>query len=301
MKNFYQINRALAAKKKVLVLVAAVMAVVMSAKAEVEFAYEAGAELVSAYIWRGMYNGGLSLQPEGLVGFNALDEAIQFRGGVWASVGASDWKFKTNGIEIPDVYNPNTYFMPEIDFIASLSAYGDSIGYNAYYYCDDGSTHTSELWVGYNFSHFFGDKAGAYINWYTTVGGGGDVVPETDLKKLAKGQLERQAFSTYIELGYDYTFEDWGLTLGAQLGLSPWESPLYGNDKFALVNIALNIHKEWEIGPCTLDLFAVGSLNPDGMVTDKTDPAYNVFVDAAGDDKLYNQKLNGCIGLGVWF
>ena len=42
--------------KKVLVLTAALMAVVMSAKAEVEFAYEAGAEIVSSYIWSGMYN-----------------------------------------------------------------------------------------------------------------------------------------------------------------------------------------------------------------------------------------------------
>ena len=76
--------------KKVLVLTAALMAVVMSAKAEVEFAYEAGAEIVSSYIWRGMYNGGLSFQPEGLVGFNALDEAIhagsgfhRFAHGLW--------------------------------------------------------------------------------------------------------------------------------------------------------------------------------------------------------------------------
>lgn len=288
--------------KKISVLVAAMFAVVMSAKAEVEFAYEAGAELVSSYIWRGMYNGGLSFQPDVEVGFNALDEAIQFRGGIWASVGASDWKFKTNGIELPDVYNPNTYFMPEIDFIASVSAYGASVGFNEYYYCDDGSTHNSEIWFGYNFDHFFGQ--GAYINWYTIVGGADKVkVLETDLKKIANGQLERQAFSTYIELGYDYTFEDYGLTLGAQLGMSPWESPLYSNDKFAVVNIALNIHKEWEVGPCTLDLFATGSLNPNGMVTDKDDPEYkyNVFVNAAGDDKLYVQKLNGCIGLGVWF
>ena len=39
--------------KKVLVLATAVMAVVMTARAEVEFAYEAGADLVSAYLWRG--------------------------------------------------------------------------------------------------------------------------------------------------------------------------------------------------------------------------------------------------------
>ena len=289
--------------KKVLVLGAALMAVVLSAKAEVEFAYEAGADLVSAYLWRGQYNGGLSFQPEGLVGFDANDGDIEFRAGVWANIGASDWKFKTNGIVVPDVHDPNTRFMPEVDFIASVTAYGASLGYNAYYYCNDGSDHTSELWVGYNFSHAFGENAGAYINWYTTVGGGGDRKIETDAKKLLAGQLERQAFSTYIELGYDYTFEDLGLTLGAQVGLSPWESPIYGNEKFACTNLSLKINKEWEFEHVTLDLYAQGSLNPDGLQTDKNDllNPYNVYIDKAGDDKLYNQKLNGCIGIGVWF
>ena len=279
--------------KKVLVLCTAVMAVVLSAKAEVEFAYEAGAELVSAYIWRGMYNGGLSFQPEGLVGFNAFDEAVQFRAGVWASLGASDWKFRKDGITT-DEYNQNTYFMPEVDFIASLSAYGASVGFNEYYYCDDGSSHTSEIWFGYNFNHFFGEYAGAYFNWYTTVAGA-DRVVETDLKKIANGQLEKQAFSTYIELGYDYTFEDWGLTLGFQMGMSPWASPMYYNDKFAVVNLALKADKEFDLGVCTLNLWATGSINPDGIDKD------NVFVNAAGDDKLYMQKLNGAIGIGVWF
>ena len=287
--------------KKIFTLVAAVMAVVFSARAEVEFAYEAGAELVSAYIWRGMYNGGLSLQPEGLVGFNALDEAVQFRAGVWASIGASDWKFRKDGITT-DEYNQNTYFMPEMDFIASLSAYGASVGFNEYYYCDDGSTHNSEIWFGYNFDHFFGQ--GAYFNWYTVVAGADKVFNDNaGLVSVVTGQesLERQAFSTYIELGYDYTFEDYGLTLGFNMGMSPWESPLYGNEKFAVVNLGLKIDKEFDFDVCSLNIWATGSLNPDGMVTDKKDPAYNVYVDAAGDDKLYNQKLNGCIGVGVWF
>ena len=278
--------------KKVLVLAAAIVAVVMSAKAEVEFAYEAGADLVSAYLWRGQYNGGLSFQPEGLVGFDANDGNIEFRAGVWANIGASDWMFKKDGLVIPDAYNPNTQFMPEVDFIASVTAYGASLGYNAYYYCNDGSNHTSELWVGYNFSHFFGEYAGAYINWYTTIAGGGDLKPAPTLTDPLR---EVQAFSTYIELGYDYTFEDYGLTLGAQVGLSPWESPIYGNDKFACTNLSLKVNKEWEFEYLTLDLYAVGSLNPDGINKD------NVYISAAGDDKLYNQKLNGCIGVGVWF
>ena len=278
--------------KKVLVLLVACMATVLSAKAEVEFAYEAGADIVSAYIWRGQYNGGLSFQPEALVGFNALDGNLEFRGGVWANLGASDWMFKSNEVGIPDVYNPNTYFVPEVDFIASVTAYGASLGYNAYYYCNDGSNHTSELWAGYNFSHAFGQYAGAYINWYTSIAGGGDAKPAPTITDPV---AMRQAFSTYIELGYDYTFEDQGLTLGAQIGISPWESPIYGNEKFNVVNLSLKINKEWEFDLVTLDLYALGSLNPDQLDNN------NVFVNAAGDDKLYVQKLNGCIGLGIWF
>ena len=292
--------------KKVLVLVAAMMAVVLSAGAEeknIEFAYDAGADIVSAYLWRGQYNGGLSFQPDLEVGFNALDEAIEFRAGVWANIGASDWKFvkdqKPYINEDLELIDPNTRFMPEVDFMARVTAYGASVGYNAYYYCNDGSDHTSEIWAGYNFSHAFGENAGAYINWYTTVGGGGDVIEEieTDLKKIAAGQLirERQAFSTYIELGYDYTFEDLGLTLGAQVGLSPWESPLYGNEKFACTNISLKLNKEWEFDVVTLDLYALGSINPDGISKE------NAYIKGSGDEKLYNQKLNGCIGLGIWF
>ena len=279
--------------KKVLVLVTALVAVVLSAKAEVEFAYEAGADVVSAYLWRGQYNGGLSFQPEALVGFDALDEAVQFRAGAWANLGASDWKFKKNGADVPGDYN--TYFVPEVDFIASVFAYGASIGFNEYYYCDNGSTHQSEIWFGYNFSHFFGEKAGAYINWYTTIAG-------NDMNIDVATLSEKRAFSSYIELGYDYTFDKIGLTCGAQLGISPWESQvIYGNEKFNVVNISLKIDKEFDLDVCTLNLWAQGMFNPDGLVTDKSDPLYNVYVNAAGDDKIGWQKLNGCIGLGVWF
>ena len=114
--------------KRFITMFVAVMAAVVMAKAEVEFAYEAGADIVSSYIWRGQYNGGLSLQPEGLVGFDAKDGAISFRAGVWASIGASDWKFKKDQNDGTGY----TMFMPEVDFIASFTAYGASVGFNEY-------------------------------------------------------------------------------------------------------------------------------------------------------------------------
>ena len=287
---------------------------------DIEFAYDAGAEVVSAYLWRGQYLGGLSFQPDAEVGFNALGGDVTFRAGLWANIGASDWKFQKDLAELPG-YNPNTYFVPELDVMLTATAYGASVGFTHYYYCDgtnffawknatdnamDDNSSSTEFWFGYNFDHFFG--VGAYINWYTTIAGR-DLLPETDLKKLANGQTHRNAFSTYIELGYDYDLSQtgiqWmdGITVGAQMGISPWESEeMYYNTRFAVVNLALSLHKEWELDICTLDLFAVGSLNPYQM-NDKNGYCYmpDAFVSAAGDDKRYMQPLNGTIGLGVWF
>jgi len=270
----------------------------------VEFAYEAGAELVSAYLWRGQYNGGLSFQPDLEIGFDAQDGAMEFRAGVWGNIGASDWKFVKNAGD----GSGYTKFMPELDVILRYTAYGASVGFNHYYYCDGSNffswkkdadlieldvngdpfintTSTTEVWFGYNFDHFFGQ--GAYFNWYTTIAGNDFVWDESD--------KPHRAWSTYIELGYDYTWENIGLTLGGQIGMSPWASDLYGNSKFAVTNLSLKLNKEWEFDVVTLDLFAQGTLNPDGINKE------NAYINAAGDDKLYMQKLNGCIGLGVWF
>ena len=282
--------------KKVLVMAAALVAAVCSAKAEVEFAYDAGAELVSSYIWRGQYNGGLSLQPDLEIGYDGSYSSLRI--GAWGNIGASDWMFKKDQGDGTGY----TKFMPEIDIVGSFTACGLSVGFNHYYYCDgtsffnwksvadidaEGGTSTTEVWAGYNFNHFFGSKAGAYINWYTTVAG-------SDLVYDEAGDPKR-AWSSYLEIGYEYCFEDAGVTLGAQVGMSPWKSDLYGNDKFAVTNVSLKINKDWEFEHMTLSLFGQGTVNPNGI--DKT----NVFVNAAGDDKLYQQKLNGVIGLGFWF
>ena len=287
--------------KKVLVLVAAMMAVVLSAKAEVEFAYDAGFDLVSTYIWRGQYNGGLAIQPDLEIGYDGEHTALRI--GAWGNIGVSDYLFRKDAGDGTGF----TRFMPELDIVGSFSMFGLSLGFNHYYYCDGsnffswksvdeiaagGNTSTTEVWAGYNFNHFFGDKAGAYVNWYTMVAGNDLVYDEAG--------NPRRAWSSYLEVGYDFTF-DVGLTLGAQVGMSPWASDLYGNEKFAVTNVSLKLNQEWELEHVTLDLFGQASINPNGLVTDKNDPDFNLWLNKAGDDKLYIQRLNGVIGLGIWF
>lgn len=272
---------------------------VVSAKAEVEFTYEAGAELVSSYLWRGQYLGGLSFQPNATVGFEGEHTSLQI--GAWGSVGASDWGFR-KGLSENENGNPNTYFVPELDIVGSFSFYGVTLGFTHYYYCDGGnffgwkkaadwdnedwSTSTTELQLGFDFSEILPEEHNLYINWYTMVSG-------ADFKWDENDNVSNN-YSSYLELGYDYTFDDLGLTIGGQIGVVPWASDFYATEGFAVKNLSLKINKTWEFDACELDLFAQGMIDP-------YDFKGNAFVKASGDDKLYNQKLNGTIGVGIWF
>ncbi len=264
---------------------------------KVSFAYEAGAELTSAYLWRGQYNGGLSLQPEVLVGWDS--EHTAFRIGAWASVGASDWKFKKGLTESEDK-NPNTYFVPEVDIEATFTFYGLTLGATHYYYCDgtnffnwnknldvasENSSQT-EVMIGYNLGDL--TNIGLYANWYTMVAG-------ADCYETEEGDLKR-AYSSYIEVGYDFTLP-FDITLGLQVGMTPWKSTYTGYEGgFAVNNVSGRIEKPFSIGDlCEISVFAQGSINTYKITKE------NVFIPAAGDDKLYLQRLNGCIGVGLWF
>lgn len=303
-------------KKSLVVMALFAMFVCPELKA-VEFAYDAGAEIVSAYIWRGQYNGGLSFQPDAEFGFNALDEVIQFRAGVWASIGASDWKFQ-KGLPETEDGNPNTYFVPELDVLINFTLGGLTFGVTHYYYFGgspffnwkkfdpiNGSAGTSQTEL--SLSYDFGKKVEILpltISWNTMVGGD-DLIESDKVAENADGtpmldeegneiyELKR-AFSSYVEVRWDQPLP-FGLTVSAALGVSPWASPVYGNKKIALTNLMAKVNKEWEFDACTIDLYALGSINTDHI--NKS----NAYISAAGDNKLYLQKLNGCIGLGIWF
>jgi len=284
--------------KRIGFVCAILLAAISSTKAEVEFAYEAGAEIVSAYLWRGQYNGGLSFQPDVEVGYDGEHTSLRF--GAWGSVGASDWAFYKNLPMYPDGSNPNTYFVPELDLMLNFQVAGVILGATHYYYFGgspffnwgkfdpiNGSAGTSqtEVTVGYDFR----DKCEVPLTftWNTMVAG-------NDLNEEDDGTYKR-AFSSYMEIKYDQPLP-FEMTLSLALGMSPWRSDnVYGNEKFAVTNISARLEKSWEFDACELILFGQGMLNTNDI--NKS----NVFVWAAGDDKVCVQRLNGTIGLGVWF
>ena len=292
--------------KKIFTLFAAVLmaATVMAEESspKARFTYEAGAEVVSSYIWRGLYNGGLSLQPSVSVGFVSLADKVQFDVNVWGNVGASDWVFR-KGRPNPDEndMNPNTYFVPEVDFSVNLRVYGLALGVTHYYYFggtpffskleDDGGSQT-EVMVGLRFGDFCKAK-GLYVDWHMMVAGN-----DVYYKEYSNGDVKaKRAWSTYIEAGYEAEFEH-DITLAIALGFTPWKS-LYTDyeGKFAVNNISLRFGKTWNVAEIVdIELFALGSINTWEINKD------NCFAWRAGDYKLgAAQRLNGTIGLGFWF
>jgi hypothetical protein len=287
------------------------------------FGYDAGAEIVSSYLWRGQYNGGLSFQPDVAVGWDSRHTS--FRIGTWWSVGASDWTYQ-RGLEKTDGYNPNTYFMPELDIYANLNLWGATIGFTHYYYFggsnflsqgkidkvkDKGWTSQTEVSIGYDFSTLL--DIPLTITWYTMVSGDDGYMKDMTVNE--DGEIEgtwRRAYSSYLEIGYTHTWEEAGVSLGGTLGISPWKSMYTDMDwqevdednnivddsrKFAVNNISLRVEKTWTLGDdvCTISLFGVGMLNTCNLNKE------TVITHNAGDDQLYVQKLNGAVGMSIWF
>ena len=149
------------------------------------------------------------------------------------------------------------------------------------------NTSTTEIWVGYNAGELIMDCLDLHVNWNTTIAG-------NDFVWNDEGNPKR-AWSSYLEVGAGFEFEKIGLAAHAELGFSPWASDLYGNEKFALINLSARVEKSFEVGPCSLSVFLQGSINPDGLNKE------TAYIKGCGYDKLYNQTLNGVLGFGVWF
>ncbi|GEM_PF-768256 len=262
------------------------------------FDYGFSTDLVSCYIWRGLYNGGLSLQPDVYIGFS--NENISFTFDIWGNIGASDWGFRS-GLKETDECNPNTQFLKEFDMIATLNLWGAILGLSHYYFFDGesffnfgklsdikGSAQT-EFTVGYDFSHIFPNTPLA-ITWNTMFSG-------DDSKDKGK----KRAYSTYIEATYSHEFNH-NITLSGALGISPWKSMYTDKDEdnakdFALNNITVRADKTWALSEnhWNFSTYLQGTVNTCNLNGD------TAIIKASGDNILNKQKLMFAIGCRIEF
>lgn len=211
------------------------------AKDSMVLKWGAGGSLNANYIWRGMYCGGLCVQPEIEVGFEG------FRAGMWWNIGATNWEMR--------VLNP------EVDVYLSYTRWGLTFTLMEMYYFDhyqdgtrsrffDMGNHgpgeggvTTEVRLKYRIS----DRLPLSVLWCTRFNGRDGYYETRNEKQETRTEELRRAYSTYIEIGYDFSLP-WELTLEARLGITPWRS-LYTGYKggFSFVNTNVRLTRSWEV------------------------------------------------------
>ena len=178
-----------------------------------------GADVVSAYVWRGVYQSGASIQPSLGLEWKGLSV------GAWGSttLGISDFK--------------------ELDVTVGYSIAGLTTAVTDYYWSGQGAsfydhylrTHLFEGTLSYD----FGPDLPLYISWSTFFAG--------DMDKDAAG--DRQ-YSSYFEVGYGFALKGFDFT--ASVGGAPWDSPAWltpAGDKsgFQISAISLKASKDIRI------------------------------------------------------
>ncbi|MDR2085649.1 MAG: hypothetical protein LBP72_00570 [Dysgonamonadaceae bacterium] len=183
--------------KRVILTIAVLVGAFGASKAQ---EFSVGADVVSSYVWRGVYQGGgASIQPS--IGFSIGGFSL----GAWGSSNL------TGGNK-------------EVDFTAGYEFSGVSLsvtdywwaGENAYNYFklygQDETAHVLEATIGYTLPV---ENFPLSLNWSTVLGGADGVNKDG-----------KDAYSSYLELSYPFKVKD--IELSATVGIVPWGTTLYG-------------------------------------------------------------------------
>lgn len=186
---------------------------------ESEFQIAPTADIVSSYVWRGIYQTGPSFQPSISASWKGLSLTA------W---GSTDFSTADNGS-----------IAKEFDWTLKYSTDGFSIALTDYWWAGEGSrygdysgNHFFEGTLGYH----FGESFPLGITWNTMLGMDGDKDSDGD-----------QRYSTYVEAAYDFRISDVDLT--GSVSVSPWTGLYHkeGKDGFAFSTISLKAVKTVKI------------------------------------------------------
>lgn len=184
------------------------------AQEEAKFEITPSADLVSSYVWHGVYQAGVSIQPSLTLSYGGLSLTA------WGST-----DFSTIG--------------KEFDLTLGYEIGGFNIAFTDYWWGDEGirygnykANHYFEGSIGYN----FGESFPLSVEWNTMFGMDGDRKENGDYY-----------YSTYLEAYYDFNVK--GIDLTAGIGVSPWTGMYHreGKDGFALCALSLKASKDIRI------------------------------------------------------
>jgi hypothetical protein len=250
---------------------------------ELGLTFEVGADWVSSYLWRGQNIGGMAIQP-----MVTLDWKGLYVSG-WANIGADNWSFEELNPEL-DITIGYDNFGLAVDLTHLYYFGGDPyFGKGGFKAQEQTTSSTMEVHAGLHLGDLI-EKVPLYLDWYTTIYG-------DDCYEDENGEWKR-AWSTYIEVGYDFELP-LGMILGARVGIVPWLSS-YSNyqevwknaQTVAINNVNLRLDREFELKHVFLGVWGEMMLNCYGL--DKTN--LTTTLENKGD-----QRLNWRIGASLYF
>lgn len=194
-------------------------------------------DVVSSYVWRGIKQTGISVQPS--LNLKLSDFTI----GAWGSTdfkSESDKGFKE--VDFSASYTINRLVLAATDY------WWDGEG--ARHYFDNPESGKSGHMLDASLTYTLTEKIPLSFNWNTFLLGKGN--------KKTNGD---NSFSTFIELSYPFSFKGYNLSLAT--GFTPWESVIYSTRGFEFTEIKLGIEKEIKITDSfTLPIFGNIIANP---------------------------------------
>jgi hypothetical protein len=189
-----------------------------------------GADLVSSYVWRGVYQTGVSVQPGLTLSCNG------FSLGAW---GSTDFSTAAK----------------EFDLVLGFEAGGFGIGLTDYWWAGEGNPYghyRDAHFLEGSVSYTFGESFPLSLSWNTMLGLDGD--------KDAEGKRQ---YSTYIGAGYDFNVN--GVAFTAGIGLTPWTGIYHraGSGGFDVASVSIKAAKGLKVTDSfTLPIFVEAIVAP---------------------------------------
>jgi len=201
--------------KKIGMIIALLSTATMGVWAQSRVEGHLKADIVSNYVWRGLEQGHVSLQPEMSVGWKGLSLTA------WGSVGLTNHKDDTREIDLTLSYETGGLSFGIVDY------WNDGNDTHFFYYKKDGTGHSFE---GF-FSYDFGPVSASWQTYFA-----GNDYQSSDGKR---------AYSSYFELSAPFRLAtcDWDATVG----LVPWKSGMYEVSGFSVTNLSLRATKAIKI------------------------------------------------------
>lgn len=204
-------------------------------------------DFVSSYIWRGMYQTGVSVQPT--LGFSVKGFSLT----AWGSTDF-DGTASSAGNAAKEIDLTAAYTFGESGLTVSVAdLWWAGQGAGKYFHFNSRETaHHFEAGLAYTLPV---EKFPLSIAWYTMFAG-------MDKKDMNDKGEYKQNYSSYVELNYPFSLKS--VDLNATCGIVPYEARnQYGNNGFAVTNIALKGSTSIKITDSfSLPIFAQAIWNP---------------------------------------